>query len=459
MVIIRFSVVLNLSLPRFEDHVEPILLEKLVMKDDDTERAPVPKDTDALPDPLGGRFIGSATSSELMNAHMLSTVYLTELAMKNLNTLAVYMHHAQTVAPGGAPDSSEPTTVSPSSVRLSKIRPQFRALLGTQEKHLAVVSTTLKKLDMYARALYEKTSNIQEVGTCPAILPSVAPIDAQAQEAPKKIISSSQVVPLLPSSNPASVPPSAHLSQLPSQSPQSSHPSQKINGLPYLHSEFRNVLDPKNLALIAAHRFNPLELFLLDTRESVVRRNAEISSLYAAPPTSTTPPPSAIDISLQRFPTLNSLLIPLSLYFSVLHASLSLTANFRTGGPTSPMLSAIIAANRATQTYISYICDICDYYDWSAVIAFHFAFHERRRVDMAMAQRGGREEVGFLKWGHIDGELMALHLFGKERNRPKAVIGAATKKRPVGEPVALSSSGGTGLDKSKGKPKGKKNRR
>ncbi|GLB42798.1 hypothetical protein LshimejAT787_1202470 [Lyophyllum shimeji] len=219
------------------------------------------------------------------------------------------------------------------------------------------------------------------------------------------------------------------------------------------------LLEPSLLSAITRHDLPPTELWQLDTRASATDRNANLNLLV--PSTSTAVPNASAKAAvspLQRFPTLNSLLIPLTTYFRVLHASVSsaLTAAFSpmvflssyanpdaTPNPTGPDTLRVVTD--ATQAYVAHLLDLEEQYEWDAVLAYHLAFHERRRVAMAVARgsdvRGCGAE-GFKGWGVADGELIALYLFGREKNSARGMMrcGAAGVRTSNGVTAAGSSA-------------------
>jgi hypothetical protein len=96
------------------------------------------------------------------------------------------------------------------------------------------------------------------------------------------------------------------------------------------------------------------------------------------------------DTALKEYKSLNSILVPLSTYLSILtmHAQASEKA-------------ATISFN--TLCYIAHLVKIASKYEWTAVVAYHMAFFAKRKHEMSEADYRG--------WRRIDLELQGEHLY------------------------------------------------
>ncbi|KAI1788963.1 hypothetical protein LXA43DRAFT_893769, partial [Ganoderma leucocontextum] len=157
---------------------------------------------------------------------------------------------------------------------------------------------------------------------------------------------------------------------------------------------------------IAWHEFKPGDLSKLDPRykDRIQRQILDVSGGVVL----------VRDQAPRDYPTFHSLYVPLSTYFDVL-------AGFAVTGSTKEALHQVAAS---TLAYLACLVQFTQEYQWSAVVAYHFAFHYKRRRDMI---RGDYSESG---WATIDTGLQAEHLIGKERAR--------------GASAAKSSFGGSG---------------
>ncbi|KAG5651480.1 hypothetical protein H0H81_008511 [Sphagnurus paluster] len=195
-------------------------------------------------------------------------------------------------------------------------------------------------------------------------------------------------------------------------------------------SDFFPLLDASVVLAIMTHELHPGDLWKLDTRDSAVNRHTSLTrTLYVSARSGTSPSPAhgtAKDpaAQLKRFPTLNALLVPLTVYFRIVQAFLSFCLPFPgQSGSTSTQEPAhgpymAFTVSNAIHAYLAHLVDLEERYDWPVVLAYHMCFHERRRVQMAVARGSGRGGPEVLDaWGQADGELMAKLLFGREKNR------------------------------------------
>lgn len=150
-------------------------------------------------------------------------------------------------------------------------------------------------------------------------------------------------------------------------------------------------IDGTVLLDIARHEFKPGDLYKLDTRhkDRAARQILELNSGVVA----------VRNQAPRGYPSFHSLDVPLSTFFNVL-------AGFASTGSNATALYHLTAS---TMTYLARLVQFSLDYQWSAVVAYHFDFHYKRRRDMLRGDYSG--------WATIDTGLQAKHLIGKERWR------------------------------------------
>ncbi|KAJ6573949.1 hypothetical protein DFH09DRAFT_1456486 [Mycena vulgaris] len=109
--------------------------------------------------------------------------------------------------------------------------------------------------------------------------------------------------------------------------------------------------------------------------------------------------------SLRDYPTVQSLVMPLSVYFRVLQTWVA-----KAGDP-----QATRVVGEAYMRYNAHLLELSETYQWPAVVEYHMQFHEKRRIDMTKGDYGN--------WAVGDRELINRLLVSREQNSP-------TKGRP-----------------------------
>lgn len=140
-------------------------------------------------------------------------------------------------------------------------------------------------------------------------------------------------------------------------------------------------VDRDVIASIVRHELSGAELYKLDSRRilestwALIEVNMDEStiSLHSAP------------AATETYPTLDSLLVPLNAYFSVL------CVHGLSHGQ-SPMLPYHFFR------YSSHLVKIAAQYEWSAVLSYHLASFSRRCKEMRKGDYAG--------WGRVDMDLM-----------------------------------------------------
>ncbi|TBU49441.1 hypothetical protein BD309DRAFT_986421 [Dichomitus squalens] len=158
---------------------------------------------------------------------------------------------------------------------------------------------------------------------------------------------------------------------------------------------------------IARHEFRPGDLYKLDLRhkDRATRQVLDVSSGIV----------SVRDHAPRDYPTFHSLYLPLITFFNVL-------AGFAS---TDGDAAALYQLTSSSSEYLARIVQFSQDYQWSAVLAYHFDFHYKRRREMLRGDYSG--------WATIDTGLQAEHLIGRERIRPsnasKGTIGGSNRTR------------------------------
>ncbi|KAK0438686.1 uncharacterized protein EV420DRAFT_1279926 [Desarmillaria tabescens] len=111
------------------------------------------------------------------------------------------------------------------------------------------------------------------------------------------------------------------------------------------------------------------------------------------------------DTALKEYKTLNSILDPLSTYFSILIMH------------TQPSGKSALLAVQLFR-YNAHLSRIASEYKWHAVVSYHMAFFTKRRREMIDGENGG--------WGRIDLELCGEHLFPHWKIKASSLL--TTKK-------------------------------
>ncbi|TBU48087.1 hypothetical protein BD309DRAFT_987623 [Dichomitus squalens] len=148
---------------------------------------------------------------------------------------------------------------------------------------------------------------------------------------------------------------------------------------------------------IARHEFRPGDLYKLDPRhkDRATRQVLDVSSGVV----------SVRDQAPRDYPTFHSLYLPL----------------ITTGGDAV----ALYQLTSSSSEYLARMVQFSQDYQWSAVLAYHFDFHYKRRREMLRGDYSG--------WATIDTSLQAEHLIGRERARPlgtpKGSAGGSSRPR------------------------------
>ncbi|KAF9443148.1 hypothetical protein P691DRAFT_764545 [Macrolepiota fuliginosa MF-IS2] len=147
-------------------------------------------------------------------------------------------------------------------------------------------------------------------------------------------------------------------------------------------------LEAATLIKIACHEFKPADLYKLDAR---YHDKTELECLQDS---------ASRTGSWKDYPTINSLVIPLQMYFCILtwfaanEGDVELTATIATGG----------------LEYIGHILLLSQRYEWHAVVQYHSHFHLAQQCEMAQGN--------FLNWHCSDPDLMSEYLMNNVKQRP-----------------------------------------
>ncbi|KAI0650711.1 hypothetical protein C8Q79DRAFT_944777 [Trametes meyenii] len=151
------------------------------------------------------------------------------------------------------------------------------------------------------------------------------------------------------------------------------------------------------IASIVRHELSGAELYKLDSRRilestwNIVEMSMDEStvSLRAAP------------FAIETYPTLDSLLVPLNTYFSVLCVE-----------GLSHGQSALLPCHFFR--YSSHLVKIAAQYDWKAVLSYHLASFSRRCKEMRKGDYSG--------WGRVDMDLMEEFLVPNQKKRSYGTV-------------------------------------
>lgn len=159
-----------------------------------------------------------------------------------------------------------------------------------------------------------------------------------------------------------------------------------------LLSQFPEV-EAATIAAIIQHEFKGSDLYKLDSRyrDKAERGVLELengSLQFKTEPT------------VKDYPNVNSVLQPLTVYFSILIAHSVAT------GKTADLAVAVLA-------YVSSLTKLATEFEWHAVLAYHMAFFARRRRDMLQGVYGG--------WALVDHALHGEYLLSYRKQKVSSV--------------------------------------
>ncbi|KAF8224100.1 hypothetical protein L208DRAFT_1313360 [Tricholoma matsutake] len=141
-------------------------------------------------------------------------------------------------------------------------------------------------------------------------------------------------------------------------------------------------IETSMLLEIAWHEFHMINLCKLDSH---FRNKVDVEHLE-----STTSHVGA----LKEYPSLHSLLVPLSTYFAVLQAFSASAVNAHT----------TFLIGHSVARYMAHLLDLHQNYEWMAVVQYHMQFHLHHRKEMLNGSYSG--------WAQPDQLLMPQYLFG-----------------------------------------------
>ncbi|GLB35400.1 hypothetical protein LshimejAT787_0209650 [Lyophyllum shimeji] len=150
---------------------------------------------------------------------------------------------------------------------------------------------------------------------------------------------------------------------------------------------------------IARHEFRPIDLCKLDSR---FRNKADVERLDSAAPCVG---------AFKEYPSLHSLLVPLTTYFAILQAFSASAGDAH---------ATFLIGNSAAR-YTAHLLELHQHYEWTAVLQYHMQFHLHRRQEMLSGSYAG--------WAQPDQLLMSQYLFGRMR----AAGGASSSRSGSGK--------------------------
>jgi len=168
-------------------------------------------------------------------------------------------------------------------------------------------------------------------------------------------------------------------------------PGQTLRDLLYL---FPHVEDD-TMASILAHTLPGADVYKLDSRRILESQ----WDLIDAPRDDSAVASLGMGVPTDVYKTLDSLLVPLNAYFSVLTLH-----GLASGQPT--MLPCYFFR------YSSHLVKIATQYEWPAVLSYHLAFYARRCKEMRIGE--------YVGWGKVDVDLMEQHLVPYQKSNIKS---------------------------------------
>ena len=162
-------------------------------------------------------------------------------------------------------------------------------------------------------------------------------------------------------------------------------------------------VEPALRLAIAKHEFRPGHLFKLDAtvKEKPTVRTFEISDDGAFTQRDR-------DASPKDYPSFRTLFDPLVIYFEILQFFIISTGN----------VAAIHQINLGCSEYLRILYQIYSRYEWSAVLQYHFMFHNQRLAEMRDGDYSG--------WRIMDSELASLHLYGNPKLKSSSYSGSSS---------------------------------
>ena len=152
---------------------------------------------------------------------------------------------------------------------------------------------------------------------------------------------------------------------------------------------------PTLLLVIAKHKFNPSQIFIIDPQLKDKPRDGHLQLSEAGVLIK-----AERDTSPKEYPSFQSLHDPLHIYFNILLHQLITLDNQQ----------ALIDFAHGSSKYLSGLYKLYIEYEWPQVLEYHFRFHNHHMVEMQEGSYGG--------WENVDADLMSLHLFSHPKTRP-----------------------------------------
>lgn len=180
-----------------------------------------------------------------------------------------------------------------------------------------------------------------------------------------------------------------------------------------LQNQFPEI-EAGTLLEIVRHDSKPDDLFKLSlrARDKVDPDRSESSKKISGP--------------YAAYPSLHSLLTPLTAYFSVLQS-------FAVSSGDAITASSIGIGG---QRYIAHILDLHQRYEWLAVVEYHIHFHLRRRCELADGNYNG--------WLQADPDLLNSYVYDRRRSARSEVSrgSAGSTKKDVKDQVCFTFNKG-----------------
>ncbi|KAL0056620.1 hypothetical protein AAF712_016775, partial [Marasmius tenuissimus] len=150
-------------------------------------------------------------------------------------------------------------------------------------------------------------------------------------------------------------------------------------------------IEAATITTIIQHEFRACDLYKLDSRYRD-KSEKQVLSLEGKTLELTTN-----DSAYKDYKTLNSIVVPLETYFSIL---ISHVCHATTNLGLAPVAVDFFK-------YTAHIVKIAAEFDWNAVVRYHMAFFNKRRREMQAGYYNG--------WGKQDSDLLHEHIYGAGR--------------------------------------------
>jgi hypothetical protein len=170
---------------------------------------------------------------------------------------------------------------------------------------------------------------------------------------------------------------------------------------------------------IARHEFRPAHLYKLDAtvKEKPKGKTFEISDDGDLTQRER-------EGSSKDYPSFRSLYDPLVVYFELLQYFIISSGNL-------PVIQQVVLG---CSEYLRILYQMYTRYEWTAVLQYHFMFHNRRLAEMRDGDYSG--------WRIIDAELASLYLYGNPKSSSKPIVHSSSTSSQNAKQTCFSFQNG-----------------